>query len=340
MPGNYKPVYSPRYTVTVGGTTYEEVGGLVEDLVVETTVDGADFCSFTLSHPFDPEQHDFADLNWGDTEPGTSLEVAVGWGGAGSTETVFVGKTHATEVEFTPAGGGRVTVSGYGVLHEMMRGITERSWEEVPVTTAVQEVLGDYGGGSVKGSTSERKRIIQHNQNDYRFVRELADEYGFEFYAQQGDIYFDPRASILVSSVTPDVTFTYGNTLDRFSAEITTANQLSEVEVRYWDMNQEKEIVGSASKSSGKGKEVFRIACDSKAEAEQIARSKLSALSMVRATGHGETDGIPELSAGMTVRIEGVGERFVGNYYVTRVTHRMQGNGYRTTFDVTELPEV
>jgi phage protein D len=340
MSGEYEPVYSPRYQVTVGGTTYEEVGGLVEELVVETTVDGADFCSFTLSHPFDPEQHDFADLNWGDIEPGTPLEVAVGWGGAGQTETVFVGTSHGVEVEFTQAGGGRVSVSGYGVLHEMMRGVTERSWEEVPVTTAVQSVLGEYGGGRVGGTSSPRKRIIQHNQNDYRFVRELAEEYGFEFYARQGTIHFEPRASILVSSVDPEMTFTYGNTLDQFSAELTTANQLSEVEVRYWDMTQEKEIVGSASKSTGQGTEVFRIACDSKAEAEQIARSKLSLLSMARATGYGVSDGIPALSAGMTVRIEGVGELFVGNYYVTRVTHRMQGSGYQTTFEVTELPEV
>jgi hypothetical protein len=335
MPGSYKPVYSPRYTVTIGGTEYDEVGGLIDELVVETTVNGADFCSFTLNHPFDPAQHDFADLSWGDIETGTPLEVAVGWG-SGGTETVFVGKSHAIEVEFTPTSGGRVSVSGYGVLHEMMRGVTERSWEESTVTAAVQAVLGEYGGGMVTGSTSERKRVIQHNQNDYRFVRELASEYGFEFYAQQGDIYFEPRSSL---GGGPEMTFTYGNTLDRFSAEVTTANQLSEVEVRYWEMSNEKEIVGTATKSSGEGKEVFRVACDSKAEAEEIAESRLSALSKARASGHGESEGIPGLTAGMTVRIEEVGERFVGNYYVTRVTHRMQGNGYRTAFDLTELPE-
>jgi len=338
MAPDYSPVYSPRFELTVGGTTYQEVGGLVQDLLVETTVDGADLCSFTLNHPFHPENVDFADLNWGDIEPGTDLALSIGWGGEGGIEPLFVGTSKSVKIDFEPGSGGSVAVAGYGPLHEMMQGVVERSWAETTVVDVAKEVLGDYFSSvEVEGSGSTRNRIIQHDQNDYRFVRGLAAEYGFEFYAERDTAYFTPRSSI--GSGDPELTLTYGNTLDTFSAEVTTAEQLESVEVRYWDMSTEKEIVGEASQETGSGKEVFRIACDSKEEADSIAAGKLSKLSMSRATGNGETDGIPELMAGTVIQLEDLGERFTSNYYVTRVAHRMGGSGYRTSFDVTELPE-
>ena len=338
MATDFNAVYSPRFELVVGGTTYQEVGGKVTDLAVETTVDGADMCSFTLSHPFDPEHEEFAGLEWGDVEPGTELELSLGWGGKGSIEPLFVGTSQSVKADFAPERGPSVEVSGYGPLHEMMQGVAERSWSETTVVDVAREVLGEYFSTvEVDGSGSRRNRIIQHNKNDYRFLRRLASEYGFEFYAERDTAYFTPRSAI--GSDDPAVTLTYGNTLGRFSGEISDANQIKTVEVRYWDMSAEKEIVGSASGEHGDGKEVFRVSCDSKEEADAIAESKLSELSMSRATGHGETDGIPELTAGSVVRLQGLGEQFNGTYYVNRASHRMASKGYRTSFEVTEIPQ-
>lgn len=334
---DFSPVYSPRFELNVGGTTYQEVDGRVGDLIVETTVDGADLCSFTLNYPFDPEHQEFSDLDWSAIEPGTDMELSVGWGGTGTIEPVFVGTSQAIKTDFAPEGGASVAVSGYGLLYEMMRGVKERSWSDTTVVDVAEEVLSSYFSSmEIEGSGTERNRIIQHNQNDYRFVRGLADEYGFEFYTERDTVYFTPRSSI--GSSDPAVTLTYGDSFDTFSAEITVSEQVETVEIRYWDMNTEKEIVGSASDGTGEGREVFRIACDSKEEADQIAESKLSALSMSRATGRGEIDGNPRLSAGQTVRLEDLGNRFSGNYYVTRASHWMGGSGYRTSFEVTEIP--
>jgi phage protein D len=338
MAAGYSAVYSPRFELTVGSTTYQEAGGLIRDLVVESTVDGAALCQFTLNHPFHAEQRDFADMEWDAIEPGTDIELAIGWGGSGSLESLFVGTSKSVQVDFEPAQGPTVGVTAYGPLHDMMKGELDRSWSMTTVDTVAREVLSEYFSTTkVNGSRSQRNRVIQHSQNDYRFIRRLADEYGFEFYAEQDTVYFTPRSSIGDGS--PDLTLSYGNTLDTFSAEITTADQVERVEVRYWDMNAEKEIVGSASGETGKGKEVFRIACDSKQEADNIAKSKLSKLSMTRATGYGETDGIPGLVAGDTIELKNLGERFNSTYYVTKASHRMGGSGYRTTFEVTELPE-
>lgn len=338
MGTDFSSVYSPRFELAVGGTTYQEAGGLLEDLLVETTVDGADLCSFTLTHPFYPEKGAFADLEWSSIEPGSDLELSIGWGGKGQIEPLFVGTSKSIKADFDSESGGSVSVSGYGPLYDMMQGVVERSWSETTVVDVAEEILNEYFSSvEVDGDGSERNRIIQHGQNDYRFLRELAAEYGFEFYAERDSAYFTPRSSI--GGGDPEMTLTYGNTLDTFSAEISTAEQLETVEVRYWDMNAEKEIVGTASGGVGEGKEVFRIACDSKEEADAIAEGKLAEMSMSRASGWGETDGIPELVAGTIIRLEGLGDRFSNNYYVTRASHKMGRAGYRTSFDVTELPE-
>lgn len=338
MSTDFSPVYSPRFGLEVGDVTYQEADGLVDELVVETTVDGADLCSFTLNYPYDAERRKFSDLDWGSIEPGTDIEASVGWGGEGGIDPVFVGTSQSIRTEFTPERGPTVAVSGYGLLHDAMQGVEERSWSDATVTDVAEEVLSSYFPSTeVEGPGIERNRIIQHDKNDYRFVRGLAEEYGFEFYAERDTAYFTPRSSI--SSSDPAVTLTYGNTLDAFSAELSVSQQVETVEVRYWDMNAEKEVVGSASGGTGQGKEVYRVSCDSKEEAERIAEGKLSALSMVRATGYGETDGVPAITAGKTIRLDDLGERFSGNYYVSRATHRIGRPGYRTSFDVMEIPE-
>jgi phage protein D len=86
-------------------------------------------------------------------------------------------------------------------------------------------------------------------------------------------------------------------------------------------------------------KEVFRIPCRSKKEADHIAESKLASLSHVRAEGYGEAEGVPTLTAGRTVELAGMGSRFSRNYYVTKATHRIGGSGYRTSFEAKEVPE-
>ena len=337
MSTEFNAVYSPRFELEVGGTTYREAGGLIGDLKVETTVQGADLCSFTLNYPFDAEQRAFSDLNWGSIEPGTDVEAAVGWGGEGGTSPVFTGTSQSIRADFSPQEEATVAVSGYGLLHDMMQGVVERSWSDVTAVDVVREVLGSYFPNvEVDGPGIQRNRIIQHGQNDYRFVRGLADEYGFEFYADRDTAHFTPRSSI--GKGDPAATLAYGNTLDSFSAEISASRQVETVEVRYWDMSGEREIVGSAS-GDGEGKEVFRIACDSKEEADRIAEGKLSELTMARATGHGETDGVPAVTAGETIRLEELGDRLSSNYYVTRATHRIGGSGYRTSFEVTEISE-
>jgi hypothetical protein len=113
---DFSPVYSPRFELSVGGNSYRETDGRVGDLVVETTVDGAALCSFTLNYPFDPERREFVDFDWGTFEPGVDIEASVGWGGEGTVEPVFIGTGQSIRMEATPDSGPSIAVSAYGRL--------------------------------------------------------------------------------------------------------------------------------------------------------------------------------------------------------------------------------
>jgi len=331
------PEYSPRYEVTIGGTTYREAGGQVYSLKAQTTVDGAAMAEVTMSKPFDPGMLEFFDIETG-IEPGMDFEIATGWG-TGELTTQFVGKTRSVDTNFNMGKGGTIAVSGYGFLHEMMRDVKERSWSETSVPEVAQEVLEEYFSNvEVKGEGSERKRIIQQ-QTDYRFIRDLADDYGFEFYANYQDepvVYFEPRSSLGGEA---DFELMYGQNFYEFDASQSTAEQVKRCDVRYYDPKKEKEFVGSCEQEVGEGKEVFRIACDSKEEAENIAKGKLSQLSMGRLKGNGMARGQPEIQAGDVVELKGLGEKFSGLYFVTKATDKIGDQGYRTTFKVRSIPE-
>ena len=43
--------------------------------------------------------------------------------------------------------------------------------------------------------------------------------------------------------------------------------------------------------------------------------------------------GLPDLRAGRTVQIGGLGNRFNGIYFITDTTHTIGNDGYRTTFN-------
>src|SRR4029077_7770147 len=52
--------------------------------------------------------------------------------------------------------------------------------------------------------------------------------------------------------------------------------------------------------------------------------------------GSGSCVGIPDLTAGRYLTIQGIGRRFSGTYRTRKVTHRMSGSGLTTDFSITQ----
>ncbi len=338
MATQLQPRYSPRFAVEVGSTTFQEPGGRIADLVVETTLSGADRFSFSLNYPFDEELGEFSGLEWSTFEIGTEVEIAMGYGGDGTLTPLLRGSIASIHSEFTVEQGPTVTISGFGLLKGMMNGTSSRSWNETTVGEAVEEVLSSYpfGTADVQDADIKRVKLIQDNQSDYRFIEALADHYGFSFYAERDTVRFRPQSG-RGSDREPVAELWYGEALHDFYAEITDTKADHRVEVRSWDADEAEELVATAGPKQAANTEVFRVPVMSQNEAQRIADKKHSQHADGRITGHGEADGVPEIRAGEVVTLEELGGRFSGEYYITNATHRMGAAGYRTTFEAREV---
>jgi phage protein D len=150
------------------------------------------------------------------------------------------------------------------------------------------------------------------------------------------------------------VTLEWGKGLLSFSPEINISQQITSVEVRGWDVNAKKEIVGIAGKGKEprrdadrrSGGEVMQSVCReqtelkvrvpvfSQQEADRWAEAILKKRSELFVQGSGESIGLPEIRADENIELIGLGRPFSKTYYVEQSTHTIGTSGYRTTFKV------
>lgn len=329
----YGDFYMPGFAVRVGDREFRERDGVLSELEIDATIDGATYFSFTFADPSAPGTAGGDALGGDGFEAGETVEVAMGYGDR--LEPVALGRIHSLEPEFPSGGGTSVAVSGYGLLHDMMRVARSASWDDRTDSDVVKEVVADYEFAEVdvESTGTTHRKTIQDTENDYRFLKRLADRNGFELFASRDVLHF--RAP--KDDADPVLTLRYGDSLRSFAPELSNAAQVAEVAVRHWDPKRKAEIVGVArGESAEAGRAVFRVPVQSREEAEQVARATLGRIAAGLLRGSGEVVGLPELQVGEVVRIEGLGERFTNNYYIHGVTHTVGHSGYRTAFEVRE----
>lgn len=331
----YDDFYAPRFELSVGGTTITRADGVVSGLRVDTALDRANRFSFTADGVFDLEAREFTD-RVDDLETGTTVDVKMGYGA--ETRLLVRGKIDATDPSFPADGGPSMSVSGHDLLHGLSEGTGTGSWQETTLDSVVTELVQGVGfaGKTVEGSDVSFEQLSHPETSDYRFLRTLADDHGFECFSRAGEFQFREPGR----DASPALTLRYGRALRSFEPSgDNTAPQVGTVKVKHWDEKNGETFVGEAEVAGG-GDEtrVHRIPVRSGEEAERRAKAK--ARKLANTGGHrGQTVGIPELQVGKVVKLTGLGEEYSGSYYVESANHRVGSSGYTTSFEVTEVNE-
>lgn len=163
-------------------------------------------------------------------------------------------------------------------------------------------------------------------------------------------------SKLATSEATPVAKFIWGRTLQSFTPVLSAAAQVSEVVVRganllekgakqKIDVKKTWNDVKFIDKAFGPGGlEMLKAASIGKREiikpdkaitkkaAEEEALSRLEEMASTLVTANGTSIGLPQLRAGSTIEVEGVGVRFSGVYRLTQTTHTIGGSGYTTSF--------
>jgi len=332
-------------SVKVGGK--DLLGDEVHDVLVECDLDQPDHAIVTLSN---------ISTKYSETvNEGDDLEVKLGFVDGKEQATVYNPEVVGVEPIYDARAPARVHIRGYNQLHRMMRGKKSVTYTNMSDKDIVDKLCQNYGLSADYGSSPpsiKYDHVYQHNLTDLEFVRSRAARLGFEVAVEDKKLFFRKR-----DDSDSGIKLVFGvpgpSALERFMPRLSTANQVSEVNVRGWDPVKKQEIIGKATPeasklgdkhgsgvASEKHKDVLWVSFDSpvssKEEADNMAKSLLNDRMMDFIVGDGVCRGNPEIKPGIIVSIAVQDKRFDGKYHIVSVRHRYvhagPGGGYRTEF--------
>lgn len=333
---DYGNFYAPRFELYLGGERYEQKHGIIAGVSVDAAAEKADRFSFTIEGVYDEADGEFADLDWEHFSTDTDVRIAMGYGE--TTETLLVGTIAEHRPSFPQNGAPSVDVSGYGLRHQLQAGSKSRTWDDSTDSDVVEEVANEYRFETVdvESTDTQHPKVVQDDETDLAFLERLAERNGTDGSAYRVTIRRDAFSfGPAPDDEEPAVTLSYGDALQSFSPEYKTGSQVESVEVRGYNVGNAEGVTGTAdSDGPGTGKEVVRRPVRSESEAETAAQGRLGDIEDDRLSGRGESIGLPEIQAGSAIKLERLGERFSKTYYVESATHRVDENGYTTSFQV------
>jgi len=281
-------------------------------------------------------------------DEGGAVEIDFGY--RDRTSPVASGEITGLEPSFPEAAPPTLTVRGYDRRHRLMRARRTRSFANMKDSDIAAQLASQANlRPRAEDSKVTLPYVLQSNQTDLEFLSARARRINFEVVAVDRELHFRPR------KIADEPTMTLRREIEllEFHPRLSTLGQAADLEVRGWNPKTKQQIVakaavgdetglmaGSASgpSTSGRAFDVggsarVRSPVQSQDEADAIAKAAFAEMALGYIRAEGVCIGEPRLRAGQVVKIEGVGERFSGAYYLTTVEHSFNvRRGYRTRF--------
>jgi len=351
MPGpEFNQPLVPSVDVIISGSPLKATELVyVTRVVVDDAVDLPSMFTIDLSGA-DTQGMRLPWIDDGRFDVGHTVEIKLGYGN--KLEKLFAGEITGLEPEFSSSQLPGLGIRGFDRLHRLQRGRKSRTFVKQKDSDIASQIAKDAGlTPQVTDSRVTHEYVFQHNQTDWEFLMLRARRIGYEVLSSDKKLLFRPVANDKSAALT----LTFQNDLLSFQPRLTTLGQVDEVSALGWSVKDKKEIVGKArtgdevSKMGGQqsggaiAKKAFGAAPEriesspmtTQAEVDQVAKARLNngALSLIE--GEGVCYGRTDLRAGKVIKLDGIGDRFGGLYYVTGAVHSYTlRNGYQTRFKV------
>ncbi|MFJ7496299.1 VgrG-related protein [Streptomyces sp. NPDC097727] len=296
---------------------------------------------------------------------GSEARLLARAGGDTAPKPLLKGVVTALEVELDETGTFTV-VRGLDESHRLFRGRRVASYQNMTLADICAQVAQRAGlkPGTVDVAGPVLEHIAQPNVTDWEFVRDLAEEAGAQAYVLDGQLHITRPAE---ASGAPDgsaradrnpLVLEMGSNLLRCRAGVSSAEQVSEVEVRGWDIKTKQPLVGrapagksatlelgvSAAEVSAPFGEARFVVTDTaygaQAQVDQAAKALAERIAGSFAELEAVIRGNPEVRAGSAVALNAVGAPFEGRYTVTSSRHVFDPvRGYETWLTVSGQQE-
>ena len=321
--------------------------GIVDNLIsieVDDSLNLPDMFTIQLRDP---------KLEWTDSDTlGIGKEVEISARGESGRAKLMAGEITACETNFKHGAGATMVVRGYDKSHRLNRGRQTKSFVQVTDSDIATRIARELGLKVKADSTPEvHEYVLQDNQTNLEFLESRAKRIGFRVLVKGNTLYFKriPEGGTAVPVLE------WGVNLSELNVRLTTSKQASEVEVRAWDPQAKREIVGRANRAqdmpeigerrqggqvagaafSTAGKEiVVNRVVGTQAEADALAQSLCEEMGGDFIQAEGVCGGDPGVCAGAMVELKGLSNRFQGRYRITHALHHYDAKGYATRFTI------
>ncbi|MCC5645336.1 VgrG-related protein [Nostoc sp. CHAB 5824] len=265
------------------------------------------------------------------------------------------GEITAMEVHFNEKSEAHIIVRGYDISHRLHRGRYNRSFLNQADSAIVIKIAKEVGIqlGQIDQSNAD-KYVFQENQTNMEFLQERAARIGYELFVRDGKINFcKPKPNPI-----KPLALKWLVDINKFSTRVTSAEQVSSVEVRAWDYTKKKLITGTAKKEKQLTKTGNQLGSSTSTafpnlkshemtvvdkpvatvkQAKTMAQALFDELGGEFVYADAKAEGNPDIRPGRVIDLQGMGDRYSGKYYVTETRHFYSKRVYYTDFSVRGL---
>jgi phage protein D len=295
--------------------------------------------------------------------------ISIQMGYVGRMSTMFVGEISMLQPSFPSSGMPTFTVTGIDMLNKLRRtrpnGNETKAYHNKADWQIAEQIAKRHDLVLSKDSTRDGERhpqVMQRDQDDLKFILYLAKRNDFECTViidnAKPALYFGPPRDKRGPQAVQQIGLAYGESLISFTPKLTVGKLVSKVTVRAWDARKKTAFDYTATlndipktgsgktgpdlleeKGGAKEDRIVDRVVQSQEEAKKLAIQLLTETANQFLTGSGEAMGEPKIRPQTNLEITGLGRRFDGVYYVTKVEHVYSASGYTTSFDVERLRE-
>ncbi|RNI33877.1 type VI secretion system tip protein VgrG [Hanamia caeni] len=262
--------------------------------------------------------------------PGKKISVQIGRDGSNTRLFTGIIITHAVKVR--ASGNSELYIECRDNAVSMTIGRHSKYYQQLKDSDLFHQLVIKYGlTDDIESTILVHKEIVQHHISDWDFLLLRAEANGMLVTVSDGSI----KIAAPKTSVAPVLTITFGSSILEFEAEMDARTQWQSVKAVSWDYtNQQLFMAESSSTSLSEPGNVpgNQIASATKTDYEMHHSGHLlqqelqswvdgafmrSRLAKVRGTA--KVEGFAGIHPGDMVKIDGIGDRFNGNAYVTAV---------------------
>lgn len=300
----------------------------------------------------DMPDRDFPLSNSDDFKPGSEIKINAGY--EQSEETIFQGIVIKHGIKITGANYSRLVIECRDKAVAMTVGRKNTNFIDSKDSDIIAKVISGYSGLSsdVQATAVQYKELVQYYCSDWDFMLSRAEVNGLLVVVVDGKVTVKPPET----SASAELKVTYGDDLIEFHADMDARTQLKQVNGVSWDPAQQAVVEeqispqtlnaqGDLTSSDLAG--VINLASFNLQTPAKLDKSALKEWAtgqqvkagLARIRGRMKFQGSARAKPNTLIELDGVGNRFNGNVFVSSVNHELVNGNWITQVEFGMSPD-